>query len=517
MLADLHDVVHTALLRGGHLLSAGEGTVCRALAALSDDPGRLYARLVWRVGDAHSVPLLRARGIGDIPAAAAALAQLGLVDALVPRPERCVPRPLRSDPPGPFLRVRHRGLLLRLLRFATLRTFPDPAAAVLDRIGVQRWAVVARTDGPALFRDRRALLRWEALVTALDAMEPPALVDALVHGIAEAPGDLGQRRRIARRLVDHAERIGRDDPATAARLWATIRPWAQDPVAEARCQERAGRPDEALATLQRARTAAAAAERLAIGRAGRRVARVVGSPWAPDPPLHAPVVRSLRLDPAAPDRKRPRFTVHGVATPVESAVVRTLQAAGRRALHAEGGLWQTLAALLLADACFLPLPGAFPVPRLDAPLDRWSPAFRARRADVVAAVLDALRSGAGPARTAEAAARWHGTRMAGADARWSANDLLDAATALPAAALADIVDHMVDDPHGGAGLPDLLILPGPAIRLDAVPDRVPDGPLLVEIKTPHDKSSDAQRVWFDRLVRGGARVEQWEVRARPRT
>ena len=76
------------------------------------------------------------------------------------------------------------------------------------------------------------------------------------------------------------------------------------------------------------------------------------------------------------------------------------------------------------------------------------------------------------------------------------------------------------EPAGGArpprlsrGLPVLLIIPGPAVRLEGcLPTRLDRGGLIVELKGPTDSTRDAQAVWFDRLLVAGARVELWEVR-----
>ena len=63
------------------------------------------------------------------------------------------------------------------------------------------------------------------------------------------------------------------------------------------------------------------------------------------------------------------------------------------------------------------------------------------------------------------------------------------------------------------GLPDLLILPGPEVRLcQAEPADLGSGLLLAEVKGPGDQVRDAQAAWFDALLTAGAPVELWKIR-----
>ena len=67
-----------------------------------------------------------------------------------------------------------------------------------------------------------------------------------------------------------------------------------------------------------------------------------------------------------------------------------------------------------------------------------------------------------------------------------------------------------------AGLPDLVVCPGPAVRLpDAFPSQLPEGLLLAEVKGPGDTLRDAQVVWIDHLLARGATVEVWKVEREP--
>jgi Fanconi-associated nuclease 1 len=63
------------------------------------------------------------------------------------------------------------------------------------------------------------------------------------------------------------------------------------------------------------------------------------------------------------------------------------------------------------------------------------------------------------------------------------------------------------------GMPDLCVLPGPAIKLPgALPGTIPEGMLLAEVKGPGDSLRDEQRVWMDRLLELGVPTELWKVR-----
>ena len=65
------------------------------------------------------------------------------------------------------------------------------------------------------------------------------------------------------------------------------------------------------------------------------------------------------------------------------------------------------------------------------------------------------------------------------------------------------------------GLPDLLVLPGEPVRLEAVPATVGPSALLAEIKGPTDSLRDAQKVWLHTLLAAGAEVEVWNTRPKP--
>jgi len=192
-------------------------------------------------------------------------------------------------------------------------------------------------------------------------------------------------------------------------------------------------------------------------------------------------------------------------------VARRVEAAGRRVVACEGAWIRSLLVLLLGEILFLPVPGALPVPRLPGPLDLGTPAFAARRARAVFALLEAVDRGEAPHRIRAAGARWEGVLVRGYS-RPDPEGLAATAEALGPAGVRALVTPLLQRGfRAAAGLPDLIVLGGPSVRLDAHPSRLPPGPRFVEVKGPGDTLREGQRVWIDRLLRAGLPVEVWRV------
>jgi hypothetical protein len=387
---------------------------------------------------------------------------------------------------------------------------------VLELLGVVQWPAYTPTSGVAMHPDRRALLTWESLAAGLDAHPPEVCLEALECTQAWPPGGLDLRRSLASRVVDAArcrERAG--DPTGARALYERLGAVGQRGVAVrvARTLEAEGRGREALDALQRARREASAVERIAIGRAGRRVGRAVGRGWAPDPPLRRPRERVIALDAAGADGPRPLYQTPVGPRPVEAAIVERLASVGRVGLHGENALWTTLFALMFAEVYFLPVPGALPTRHLSGPLDVGTPLFAARRRGPVDAVLADVASGAGPARVLAADRAYRGCALAGAAwALASGETLAEIARALGPVALGQVLRRLVDEGWEAArGLPDLVLLPGRAVRLEGRPTRLGEDAMLVEIKGPGDTVRDEQAVWFDQLLGAHVPIELWRV------
>jgi hypothetical protein len=519
---DLVETLDTAVARGGDLLTAGELVVVHAMCSLSTPAARWWARLCARVHDAYPEEGIPAEILAE-------LAVAGLIDGLVPdrvrqeRRTRAEARAGRADPRA-WLRIRHRGLVLRLRRWATLRKEPDPAAAIVERLGYVRWPGYALTPGPGLWPTRAAMRRWERLFDEHPSRSPADNLADLAAGAHRAPGRLDLGRRVARTFAVASRALERQENAEEART-AYLRlvelgtPAGALALRIARTFEAEKRPLDALSWLERHRPDPSddPDAALEVSRVGRRLARSAGRGWAPDRPLCAPPERTFHLPSGGRLGARPGWRVGERVLPVEAALVAALASGGRAAVHAEGSLWTTLFALLFADLYFLPLAGALPVARLDGPLDLGTPAFAARRSEGIARVLAAVRAGEASDRIAAADARWRGIRLGGA-AWWLTRDvLIGVASSLGGHALAGVLDRLLCEGFGASrGLPDLVVLPGPAHRMEsAFPSRIPDGLVLAEVKGPGDSLRPEQRVWADRLLAAGAPIEWWWVRPPP--
>lgn len=552
--ADLFHVIDRALERGASLLTAGERAVVRRMRELQGPAAIAYARLTTRVGSVHGVDGLTIADVPDVRQALAELASAGLVDGLVRWDDRAraltkpdlqsalrrlgLPHRGRRDvlvlrlqghrgwSSRRFVRVRHRALVRRLERWAFLRPFPDRATLVKDRLGIVRWPAYRPTRGAVLPERRQAWLAYEALADGLEGrgapLTPERALVALSDGTARLPGRLDLTRVLGRALLDEGYALERQQrPAEACALYERMVRgggmalptvafrWAQAEVAR-------GRPRDALDLLREARPLAAPANRLGLVRTMSRIARKTGQSVAPEDPLRPPTRRGIRLTRHPTSMGRPRWGADGLV--VEAAVCRWLREHGRLARFGEGRPYGTLFALLFADVLFMEVPGALPVRFLTAPIDLGTRHFRAAREDAIAEVFAAVDRGDAPRRLHDAWDRWAGVRIAGA--RWEGStprELQTLAEHLGPRGLRTILEPMIDHgPREGAGLPDLVVWPGSAVRLpDALPSRLGPGLCLVEIKGPTDRLQDRQRMWMDRLVRADVRTELWEVSEPP--
>lgn len=540
---DLREVVELGLERGAALCTAEERAIAEAILRLDGAPALLLARLTTRRFAPHRLPDLTAAGVEDVAAAVEVLLAAGVVCSEVSDAAKlevatravlaagCRRAGLPVSGRRDALQERLRDvsdwddadwvnvvcwpLVTRWTRWATLEAFPDRSAAVLERMGVRTWVDYPLTSG-AVLPGRERWLAWEALVDGWESLSVDEALSALSWP-DWPPGGLDLRSLLVRWVKDHARELERAGELVEAErcldaLLATglVRP-GQVCVRRARVVELSGREADALEVLRDGMDTARAAEAVGIERAGRRVARQLRGSWAPSPPLRPPVERTLGLAPASTDERRPLW---GADELIEDAVATVVRASGREVLHAEGPLFRTLAALLLGDVFFQPVPEQLPVARLSGPLDAWTPAFAARRAEGIWAVWDAVLAGDGPAMVAKRYARWEGRRVAGV--RW------DRGTGEQLAMLAEGLG-----PHGlcallapllawgrreSKGLPDLVVLPGPPTRVEgAWPSKLPGDLVLLEVKGPTDSVRNAQQVWFDRWIRAGVRVEVWRV------
>ncbi|MCB9745929.1 MAG: VRR-NUC domain-containing protein [Alphaproteobacteria bacterium] len=546
-LEDMQWVVRGALAVGGPLLSAGERVLARRLLEMQGPPARLWARLATRKGEVFRVEDIDYQGVPDVGAALDALAQLDLAhEHMPPRlraealtvPElREVCRELglrvggrraelverlteRGDwRRGRVFRVVGKGLLWRLELLWFRDPWRDRSARILERIGQVRWVDYAPTGGGRPFPSRGALRDYLRALGG-EALEPEQAL-TLIQQASPRPQHLRRldpRRIRARRLVEVARQLEREgEPARAAALYqGLLEAGSRHPGAVVHrlslALAAAGEPGAGAAACATWRDAVAPERRPALERTGRRLAKAAGQTWRPARPLRGAPQRTLRLARQEGEGPRPRWGED--QEHVELAVARAL--APRVALHGENLIWTTLFGLVFLDLYWLPVPDMLPVPYLSGPLDLGSPAFFEARAEAMSARLEELRQGGGPARISAHHARYEGARVGGVDWALAPLPLLRAVVeGVGGEGLCALLGRLAREGWSAArGLPDLVLLPGEARRLDdALPARVGEGLLLIEVKGAGDSLRDEQRVWIDHLLEAGVPVEVWKVEA----
>jgi Fanconi-associated nuclease 1 len=199
---------------------------------------------------------------------------------------------------------------------------------------------------------------------------------------------------------------------------------------------------------------------------------------------------------------------------IETAVAEALRSVGRNIMEAENGPWRTLFGLLFFEAVFAPVYGALPAPLLSRPLDLGTRDFKNRREAWIQPILQQIRDGEAGVRLKSAWEQHFGEGIAGVDwQRHSLDQLVVLCDGIGGPALSAIMTVFCEDWRGaGSGLPDLVVLPGPATRLPGLfPGKVTEGLSVVEIKGPTDSLRDEQRIWLDRLLHHGVRAEIWDV------
>jgi hypothetical protein len=159
---------------------------------------------------------------------------------------------------------------------------------------------------------------------------------------------------------------------------------------------------------------------------------------------------------------------------------------GWSACHAEGGFWLALAAQVYAPALAAEVPGAWAAPLQAWPLDWGHAGFRRRRAGQVAAISRALARD-----------------PAGMVAAVAPDDAAARAVArlLPAPALVELLETVLDDHRAAAGLPDVVAWRGGELA-------------LWEVKSPGDRLSDDQRHWLRWLNARGVAAGELRIEAR---
>lgn len=577
---DLRLVVEGALAAEGHLFTAGEARAAGAMLALSEGALELYARLSLRQPRAFRLGELKYAGDPSGQAAEIIAAGLGhatvpdrmCLPAFSAEELRGLCRGLGLDHRGarpaleerlggrqwvnePVLLLSHLGLLRRMETLFFQTPHLGRQDLVLGRLGLTRWASYAPTGGPGLFRSRSSMLRWER-ARARAWRAGGAIGRGGGDGGGGVAGDVGDvetilaggpgdtplhpfRYALEARLaeIEGLEPVARA-PALArllerieAGLTGTPREAAAVQgtqglrLALSRALEEAGDHRAALIEAvagQGNRTG----EALACARTARRLARALKRAIPPVPELVAARGRTIEVGrQAATALIAPRTggrplwpTSAGGEATIERAVIDWLGAIGRPALHAEQSPWIGLYALVFADLYFLPVENMLPTAFRTGPLDVGTPGFyRRRRHQVDARLSEVSRSG-----TADYITSHCGVRLAGL---WNVSEALFLAQHAPGPMTAAVLGRLAREGWAAAaGLPDLFVAGGaparlelPALRLDALPGRLPECGFLAEIKGPTDSLRDEQRIWMDELVKCGIHVELWTLRVKTLT
>jgi len=181
---------------------------------------------------------------------------------------------------------------------------------------------------------------------------------------------------------------------------------------------------------------------------------------------------------------------------VELAVAEHLaaRAADERCFYLENHLFTGVLGLLIWDAVFAPLPGAFFNPFQYRPSDFYAPGFCDDRRDLLQATWDSLRDNEDIRR--RVTARWHDKHgLMNPLVNWQYLDLDVIELAL------ERIDHahwraiferiLADLRNNRAGFPDLLHFPAGG------------GYCLVEVKGPGDSLQKNQRRWMQYFARHG--------------
>ena len=509
---DLRTAVRWALEREGPLFRAGERVVLARVLALTDDAAELYARLTLRVGRCFAVGALRyacARdGVLDELVAAE------LVDGAVAERERfaafgaetlreaCRRLGLRHTGPRTALEARLAGLpwcterVIGVHHHALLRRAErlggfDRALAPAERIAGTRWAEYTPTPGPGAFAMRRDL--WVGERARAGELDPDEVLALARRG----PPAWGRSpfRYAAEALV--ASRPAADALAGIVGLG----------VEHVRALEAEVRLREALARCRQGDPEPEVA--IALARTGRRLAKKLREPWPPGVPLAEPRQRRLWLPRVGtgPDG-RPAWSTAGTpeGAPIERAVLQRVLDAGRTALHAENWLWASLFALVFRELYWVPLPGRLPTARRSGPADLGTPSFYRARESAAEAILARLRAEG----LAPFSAAWSGERL---DGLVRAELTVEVGARIGGPTLAAVLGPILRRGWSAVrGLPDFVVLAGPAVRLgEAIPQTLPECTFFAELKGPTDQVRDAQRWWHDSLVKSGELVELWHV------
>jgi len=351
---------------------------------------------------------------------------------------------------------------------------------VLSDLGVARYYPYALDRRHRLFPDREALEEylecatlsdtWYELRESGDIEQLPELVASLLGFEIHYPSSENRWYRLCNGAARDLERLGQ--PELAGRLYQRSN---RHPARERR-----------LRILERAADWRGA---LQLGE------QILADPWCEEEHDAARRVlprvrRQLGMKPAPRSRDdfaRLDLELAREELPVELLAARHLESDWSAVRYVENSLMNSLFGLAFWEQIFMPIPGAFHNPFQGAPTDMFSPDFRTRRRQALAARLQALRE-AGPGPLLQEAWRsYQSFQCHWVDWRCLDQALLSEVLRLiPDRHLLAVWERMLFDPgENRRGFPDLLAL-GDA----------PGEYCLIEVKGPGDALQESQKRWL---------------------
>lgn len=226
----------------------------------------------------------------------------------------------------------------------------------------------------------------------------------------------------------------------------------------------------------------------------RRMAKLESKSFAPDEPPETITIYAEPEDRGRTGRKLLYLLPDNTLGSVEELALGHFREQGWLGVHCESRLLAFIYTLCFWDIIFASVPDVFQTPYQSAPLDLATDAFYEARRDPIEARLGELVAGEAARLLAEAYYPFYGCQAVGALWReYPLDALLAVCKALGGPALAALLRPFAEDySHSSSGLPDLFLYR---------PDH--SDYLLVEVKSPNDRLSDAQRNWNALFKRDG--------------
>lgn len=530
-LDNFHKVLAWIGERYADLLTDAEQAFLRDFHALPQSSQALLVRLIMRKGPHFRASKLSYAEIGDIPAAASPLLQLGwLIDdaelelsdlfALLRKDELIAtfaelsscrsarkeqqlqllqPLYLQAQPLTRWCAELDQLLSLtitplcdrlRLLFFGNLAQ--DWSEFVLAELGIYRYEQVPIDAQSRGFRQRQELDQYLHLQQCREWFEtglPVAEVVALLGDFQSDNPHLS--RRHAKLLFHLGQQLEREDELHAAAALYASSLHGEARQRQVRALEKLGEFAQAHALACEALSVPRNdAEAQALQRALPRLCRQLG---LEKPPRQAPADAGLlELELEQP-----------LGLSVEWAVQQHLHAEHAPVFYVENTLVCSLFGLLCWEAIFAPLPGAFFHPFHVGPVDLHESDFRSRRAELLKTCLARLDDGSYREAIRATYRAKHGTLSPFVHWEVLTPELMETALhCLPPTHLRAWFERLLGDIRANrAGMPDLIQF-WPAERRYR----------MIEVKGPGDRLQDNQKRWLAFCAAHGMPVDVCYVR-----